>query len=123
VGPSNSVLGMGLDHQGKGQFFLGGGQFWGHLPAHCKVYEYIWCAVDILDLIGTAHVFAEQGRWNGTVSVLPSVRSSVCPSMGPPQQAQCCSFAAVGPAGRRYRSIAAAAASECGQCHVVSVRG
>jgi len=28
----------------------------------------------------------------------------------------------VGPAGRRYRSIAAAAASECGQCHVVSVR-
>jgi len=28
----------------------------------------------------------------------------------------------VGPAGRRYRSIAAAAASERGQCHVVSVR-
>jgi len=31
-------------------------------------------------------------------------------------------FAAVGPAGRRYRSIAAAAAGECRQCHVVSVR-
>ena len=30
----------------------------------------------------------------------------------------CGGFAAVGPAGRRYRSIAAAAACECGQCHV-----
>ena len=34
------------------------------------------------------------------------VRPSVCPSMG---------------AGRRHRSIAGAAAGECGQCHVVSV--
>jgi len=40
----------------------------------------------------------------------------------PQQQTRCCRFAAVGPAGRRYRSIAAAAAGECGQCHVVSVR-
>ena len=49
---------------------------------------------------------------NGTVSVRSSVCLSVCPSTG----------GAVGPAGRRYRSIAAAAAGECGQCHVVSVR-
>ena len=48
--------------------------------------------------------------------VRPSVRPSVCPSLGH----SCC-----GAAGRRYRSIAArrtAAAGECGQCHVVSVR-
>jgi len=42
-------------------------------------------------------------------------------------QTRCCRFAAVGTAGRRYRSIvarqrSAAAAGECGQCHVVSVR-
>jgi len=51
------------------------------------------------------------------------VRPSVCPSIDPQQQTRCCRFAAVGPAGRSYRSIAAAAAGECGQCHVVSVRG
>jgi len=33
----------------------------------------------------------------------------------------CCRLAAVGPAGRKYRSMRRAA-SECGQCHVVSVR-
>ena len=39
-----------------------------------------------------------------------------------------CRFAAVGPAGRRYRSIAARrtaarhAAGQCGQCHIVGVR-
>jgi len=44
--------------------------------------------------------------------VRPSVRLS----------ARCCKFAAVGPASRRYRSIAAAVACECGQCHAVSVR-
>jgi len=32
---------------------------------------------------------------------------SVCPSMSPQQQTRCCRLAAVGPAGRRYRSIAA----------------
>jgi len=49
-------------------------------------------------------VYATVGR--------PSVRPSVCPSTGPQQQTRCCRFAAVGPAGRRYRLIAAAAA--CG---------
>ena len=43
-----------------------------------------------------------QGPWNGTMSVRPSV----CPSTGPQQQTRCCRFAAVGPAGRRYRLIA-----------------
>jgi len=42
--------------------------------------------------------------------------------MDPQRQTRCCRFAAVGPAGRRYRSIVAAAAVECGQCHVVGVR-
>ena len=42
------------------------------------------------------------------------VRPSVCPC--------CCRFAAVGQAGSIYRSIAAAVACECGQCHAVSVR-
>jgi len=37
----------------------------------------------------------------------PSVRPFVCPRMGPHQQAHHCRFAAGGPAGRRYRSIAA----------------
>jgi len=37
-----------------------------------------------------------------------------------PQQVWSCRFAAVGPAGRRYRSIVPTAAGECGQCHVVS---
>ena len=55
----------------------------------------------------------------------PSVCPSVCLSQHgprPQQQTRCCRLAAVDPAGRRYRSIAAAAAAECGQCHVVSVR-
>jgi len=51
-------------------------------------------------------------------------RYCVRPSVRPQQQIRCCGFAAVRPAGRTYRSIAAAwsAACECGQCHVVSVR-
>jgi len=36
--------------------------------------------------------------------VRPSVRKSVCPSTDPQQQTRCCRFAAVGPAGTRYRS-------------------
>ena len=52
-----------------------------------------------------------QGLCNGTVSVSLSV-----PAVG----RRCCGFAAVCPAGSR--SIAAAAAGECGQCHVVSIR-
>jgi len=54
------------------------------------------------------------------------VRLSVCLSIclsHSPAAAVCGGFAAVGPAGRRYRAVAAAAAA-CGggQCHVVSVR-
>ena len=58
---------------------------------------------------------------HGTVYIVrPSVHSfvrlsvcpSACPSTGPQQQTRCCRFAAVGPAGRRYRSIAAAAACD-----------
>ena len=54
---------------------------------------------------------------------------SVCLSV-PARAHSCCRFAAVCPAGRRYRSIAARPAlsssgvrrpCECGQCHVVSV--
>jgi len=50
-----------------------------------------------------------------------SVRLSVCMSHLAAARL-CCRFAAVGPAGKRYRLIAAAAACGCGQCHVVSVR-
>jgi len=67
---------------------------------------------------------------------LPSVRPSVrlfirlfvCRSNGTWQQTSCCRFAAVSPAGRKYRSTVARrttarrAAGECGYCHVVSVR-
>ena len=61
----------------------------------------------------------------------PSVCPSGCPSIGRAHSSKsaaagCSGFAAVGPAGRRYRSTAArraaAAAGKCGQCHVVSVR-
>ena len=47
--------------------------------------------------------YAEWGLWNGTVSVRLSVRSSMVLQ----QQTRCCRVAAVGPVGRRYRSIAA----------------
>ena len=40
----------------------------------------------------------------------PPVCPSVCHSISPQQQTRCCRFAAEGPAGRRYRWIAAAAA-------------
>jgi len=50
-------------------------------------------------------------------------RYGVCPSVrGHTATKLLLQVCAVGPAGRRYRSIAAAAAGECGQCHVVSVR-
>jgi len=61
-------------------------------------------------------------RYGVRLFVCLCVRPSVCPSVGPQQQTRCCRFTGVGPAGKRYRSIAAAAAGECGQCHVVSVR-
>ena len=61
-------------------------------------------------------------RYGVRPSVRPFVCPSVCPSMGPQQQTPCCRFAAVDPVGSKYRLIAAAAAGECGQCHVVSVR-
>ena len=72
---------------------------------------------DLLALPGGARVvYVKQGLRNGTVSVRLSVRPSVCPSMGLQQQTLSCRFAAVGPARRRYRSIAArrAAAATCG---------
>ena len=66
------------------------------------------------------------------LGVRPSVRPSLRLSRSTDAH-RCCRFAAEGPAGSRYRSIAAAAgcssstctaarraAGECGQCHVVS---
>jgi len=53
----------------------------------------------------------------------PSVRPTVCLSHSR-TAAVCSGFAAVGPAARRYRSIAArpARSSKCGQCHVCGRR-
>ena len=63
--------------------------------------------------------YAEQGLWN--------CRTSVCPSVPFCAAATACGgFAAVGPAGRQNRSIAArracshTAVSRCEQCHVHS---
>ena len=77
--------------------------------------------------LSTQHTYyAQQSPCNGPVSVRPSV----CPSRSP-TAAACGGFAAVGPAGRRYRSIAARPAPRgcstarsytCGQCHVCSRR-
>ena len=60
-------------------------------------------------------------------SVRPSVLLCVRHLSHPAAARRYCRFAAAGPAGRRYRSIAARrdvrrAAGECGQCRVVSVR-
>jgi len=64
------------------------------------------------------------------LSVRPSVCPSVCLCRHSPAALRCCRFAAVCPASRRYRSIAArrwarsstAHGSKCGQWHVVSWR-
>jgi len=46
---------------------------------------------------------------------------SVCPSMDPEQQTHRCRFAAVGPAGRRYRLRQQwCVADECRECQIVS---
>jgi len=76
-----------------------------------------------------------QGLCNGTMSVRPSVRLTVCLSRLSTAAAACGGFAAVGPAGRRYRSIAArptppqqrrrsstAVSSKGEQCHAVGGR-
>ena len=70
----------------------------------------------ITAIIGTTYIVCGAWflKWYG-------VCPSVCGSMGSQQQSGCCRFAAVGPAGRRYQSIAAAVADECGQCHAVSI--
>jgi len=77
-------------------------------------------------VIGTARiVYAERGLCNGTVSV----RLSVCPSLWPirPLQQRAAGLLLwarrVGDIDRLLHSRrSAAAAGECGQCHVVSVR-
>jgi len=56
---------------------------------------------------------------------LTGVRPSVCPSVPfhhSPTARRSGWFAAVGPVSSKDRAIAAAAAGECGQCHVVGVR-
>jgi len=58
-------------------------------------------------VMSTAHIVCIR---NGTVSV----RLSRSPAAA--------EFDGFAPVGRIYRSIAAVAACECGQCHVVSVR-
>ena len=51
-----------------------------------------------------SRVYASVGRPSVCLHVRMFVRSFVCSSMGLHQQAHCCVFAAVGPAGRIYRS-------------------
>ena len=50
---------------------------------------------------------------------LPGVPLSVCLFL---LSGRCCRFAAVGSAGRRYLSIAAAAAGKSEQCYIVGIR-
>jgi len=68
----------------------------------------------IIPLLTLSAYNTEWGLCNGR-------RPSVCLSHSAAAR-RCCKFAAVGPAAMKCRSIAAAAACECGQCHVVSVR-
>ena len=68
-------------------------------------------------LIGTVRVlYAEQGLWNGTVSVRPSF----CPYIGPLQPTSCCRLSPGADVSRTLQQRHAV--GECGQCRVVSVR-
>ena len=69
---------------------------------------------DPLSLLALPTQYAEQGLCNGRCPF-------VSPSMGLQQQSCSSGFAAVSPADRRCRSVAAAVAGKCWQCHVVSV--
>ena len=79
----------------------------------------VWCFMaDEMDTYSHLSAqCAEQGLWNCRASVRLSRHSAAAP--------RCGGFAAVGPAGGRYRSIAAARParrSNCEQCRVVSGR-
>ena len=56
-----------------------------------------------LTVLSNWHCVHSVRSWVHVTVLCPSV----CPSMGPQQQTQCCRFAVVGPAGRRYWSIVA----------------
>jgi len=89
----------------------------GHLNnnhVQCHYVSSWWSG--LTNVIGTAHVVYGAGSVKQY-----SVCLSVCPSLCPQQRTHCCRFAAVGPAGRRYQSIAAAAAGKCRQCHIISI--
>ena len=74
----------------------------------------------LLVLVDTACIICRVSSIYETVKQ-PSVLSAL-PSRHSAAVCHCCRFAAVGPAGRRYRSIAArrALSSKCEQCHVAS---
>jgi len=78
------------------------------------------CPLKANIIIGTARADSMQSMvCSETVRCL-SVCLSVCASMGPQQQTRYCRFAAVRPAGTRYRSIAAAAAGDAGSATLSS---
>ena len=83
---------------------------WNHGQAHATFRKHSYretAGVKFLRhwFIGSARIVYMRRRVCETVRCRPMVWSST----GTQQQTRCCRFAAVGPAGRRYRSIAAAA--------------
>jgi len=145
-GPKEQCIRWGRICPGKGQF--GGGEHpqpivrYGEYPT-CDRYFQLYSVDGCSDAAFRCQYRCNLIVGNATVRVvcgagsmhLPGVRPSVRPSVllcvrhlsHPAAARRYCRFAAAGPAGRRYRSIAARrdvrrAAGECGQCRVVSVR-
>ena len=57
-----------------------------------------------------------ETKYSTQISTGIKLRSGVYETVRCPSVCPCGGFAAAGPAGRRYGSIAAAAAGDCGQC-------
>jgi len=76
------------------------------------------CLINTVCLVCGARYMQRSGV---RPSVCPSVRLSVCLSHRSTAAVACCGFAAGLPAGRRYRSTAAARRRSC-KCHVYSRR-
>jgi len=86
------------------------GSWWYHVAAVCRTS--VDASITSVLTSSPLHYWHCRHTMRRGSMQLSGVRPSVCPSTGPQQQTRCCRFAAVGPAGRRYRLIAAAAA--CG---------
>jgi len=89
----------------------------------CRSCRLVSSPTIVLCIIGTARIVCRAVSMQ-LLGVRPSVRPSVCLSQHSPAARCYCGFAAVGPADRRYRSIAAQPAGRRSAAadHDVSIR-